>query len=172
MAMLKEFKEFLLKQNVVALAIAVVIATALTTLVKALVDDFVMPIVVAIGPGGEWQKATWSVGSVKFGVGDFIAAAINFVIIGSSQSPTRPSEIVRSVGCRSTALLRGAHIAPASSRRPDRQPIPKQRSVRLRRVVERRADLGEKRLARERLLQIRDAIGGPFVREDLFLRVA
>jgi len=82
MAMLKEFKEFLLKQNVVALAIAVVIATALTTLVKALVDDFVMPIVVAIGPGGEWQKATWSVGSVKFGVGDFIAAAINFVIIG------------------------------------------------------------------------------------------
>ncbi|HEX9129659.1 MAG TPA: MscL family protein [Gemmatimonadaceae bacterium] len=82
MAMLKEFKEFLLKQNVVALAIAVVIATALTTLVKALVDDFIMPIVVAIGPGGEWQKATWSVGTVKFGVGDFISAAINFVIIG------------------------------------------------------------------------------------------
>jgi len=80
--MLKEFKEFLLKQNVVALAIAVVIATALTTLVKALVDDFIMPIVVAIGPGGEWQKATWSVGTVKFGVGDFISAAINFVIIG------------------------------------------------------------------------------------------
>jgi large conductance mechanosensitive channel len=82
MAMLKEFKEFLLKQNVVALAIAVVIAIALTTLVKALVDDFIMPIVVAVGPGGEWQKATWSVGSVKFGVGDFISAAINFVIIG------------------------------------------------------------------------------------------
>jgi large conductance mechanosensitive channel len=82
MPMMKEFKEFLLKQNVVALAIAVVIATALTALVKALVDDFIMPIIVAIGPGGEWQKATWSVGSVKFGIGDFVAAAINFVIIG------------------------------------------------------------------------------------------
>ena len=82
MPMMKEFKEFLLKQNVVALAIAVVVATALSTLVKAVVDDFIMPIVVAIGPGGEWQKATWSVGSVKFGVGDFIAAAINFIIIG------------------------------------------------------------------------------------------
>lgn len=82
MPMLKEFKEFLLKQNVVALAIAVVIATALTTLVKAFVDDFIMPIIVAIGPGGEWQKATWDVGPVKFGVGDFMAAAINFVIIG------------------------------------------------------------------------------------------
>jgi large conductance mechanosensitive channel len=82
MAMLKEFKDFLLKQNVVALAIAVVIATALNTLVKALVDDFIMPIVVAIGPGGDWQKATWSVGSVKFGIGDFLAAVINFLIIG------------------------------------------------------------------------------------------
>ncbi len=82
MPMMKEFKEFLLKQNVVALAIAVVVGTALNTLVKAVVDDFIMPIIVAIGPGGEWQTATWSVGSVKFGIGDFVAAAINFVIIG------------------------------------------------------------------------------------------
>jgi large conductance mechanosensitive channel len=80
--MMKEFKEFLLKQNVVALAIAVVVGTALNALVKALVDDFIMPIVVAIGPGGDWQKATWDVGSVKFGIGDFIAAVINFIIIG------------------------------------------------------------------------------------------
>ena len=82
MAMFKEFKDFLLKQNVVALAIAVVVATALNTLVKAVVDDFIMPMVVAIGPGGDWQKATWSVGTVKFGIGDFLAAAINFLIIG------------------------------------------------------------------------------------------
>ena len=82
MAMVKEFKDFLLKQNVVALAIAVVVGTALNTLVKALVDDFIMPIVVAIGPGGDWQKATWSVGKVKFGTGDFVAAVINFLIIG------------------------------------------------------------------------------------------
>jgi large conductance mechanosensitive channel len=80
--MLKEFKDFLLKQNVVALAIAVVVGTALNTLVKAVVDDFIMPVVVAIGPGGDWQKATWSVGSVKFGIGDFLAAVINFLIIG------------------------------------------------------------------------------------------
>lgn len=80
--MVKDFKDFLLKQNVVALAIAVVVGTALNTLVKAVVDDFIMPIIVAIGPGGDWQKATWSVGSVKFGVGDFIAAVINFLIIG------------------------------------------------------------------------------------------
>jgi large conductance mechanosensitive channel len=82
MVMLKDFKDFLLKQNVVALAIAVVVGTALNTLVKALVDDFIMPIVVSIGPGGDWQKATWTVGTVKFGTGDFLAAVINFLIIG------------------------------------------------------------------------------------------
>ncbi|MGH7605181.1 MAG: MscL family protein [Gemmatimonadaceae bacterium] len=80
--MYAEFKEFLLKQNVVALAIAVVVGTALNTLVKSIVDDFIMPVIVAIGPGGEWQKATWTVGSVKFGVGDFASAVINFIIIG------------------------------------------------------------------------------------------
>jgi large conductance mechanosensitive channel len=82
MPMIKEFKDFLLKQNIIALAIAVVVGTALNTLVKALVDDFIMPIIVAIGPGGEWQTATWNVGPVKFGIGDFLAALINFLIIG------------------------------------------------------------------------------------------
>lgn len=82
MPMINEFKDFLLKQNVVALAIAVVVGTALNTLVKAVVDDFIMPIVVAVGPGGDWQTATWNVGSVEFGVGDFIAALVNFLIVG------------------------------------------------------------------------------------------
>ena len=47
-----EFKDFLLKQNIVALAMAVVVGTALNTLVKAVVDDFIIPIVAAVGPGG------------------------------------------------------------------------------------------------------------------------
>jgi large conductance mechanosensitive channel len=82
MAMIKEFKDFLLKQNIIALALAVVVGTALNTLVKALVDDFIMPVVAAFAPGGEWQTATWNVGAVKFGIGDFAAALINFLIIG------------------------------------------------------------------------------------------
>ena len=80
--MIKGFKEFLLKQNVVALAIAVVVGTALTTLVKAVVDDFIMPLILYVAPNGEWQKATWDVGPIKFGVGDFLAATINFLIVG------------------------------------------------------------------------------------------
>lgn len=82
MPMIKEFKDFLLKQNVVALAIAVVVGTALNTLVKAVVDDFIMPIITYMLPSGGWRTATWSLGPVKFGVGDFLAAVLNLLIVG------------------------------------------------------------------------------------------
>lgn len=77
-----DFKAFLLKQNVVALAIAVVIGAALGKVVTAFVDDLIMPIIAVLIPGGEWKTATWSVGDVKFLVGDFASVLLNFVIIG------------------------------------------------------------------------------------------
>jgi large conductance mechanosensitive channel len=80
--MWREFKSFLIKQNVLSLAIAFVVGAALNAVVKALVDDFIMPLVAVVMPNGDWQKATWTVGSIHFGIGDFIAALINFLIIG------------------------------------------------------------------------------------------
>lgn len=80
--MLREFKAFILKENVLALALAVVMGAAFGKVVQAVVDDFIMPIVAAATPGGEWQKATLDVGSVKFGVGDFASVLLNFVIVG------------------------------------------------------------------------------------------
>ena len=80
--MWREFKAFLIKQNALALAIAVVIGAALTKLVTAVVDDFIMPIVGAVTPGGDWRSATFDVGPVRFGVGDFLSALLNFFIIG------------------------------------------------------------------------------------------
>ena len=82
MRMVKEFKEFLLKQNVIALAIAVVIGTALNGVVKSLVDGFIMPIILVMQPGGDWQTAKWNVGPFEFGLGAFLAAVINFIIVG------------------------------------------------------------------------------------------
>lgn len=80
--MLSDFRSFLIKQNVMALAIAVVIGTALGALVKALVDDIIMPIVAAATPASEWKSMTIDVGSVRFLVGDFLSVLVNFVIIG------------------------------------------------------------------------------------------
>lgn len=80
--MFNEFKAFLVKENVLALAIAVVIGTALTKVVAAAVADLIMPIVGAAIPGGAWREATLSVGRVNFLVGDFLGALLDFVIIG------------------------------------------------------------------------------------------
>lgn len=79
--MWREFKAFLIKENVLALAVAVVIGTALSRLVAALVADLIMPIVSAAVPSGDWKTATVDVGSIRFLIGDFAGALIDFVII-------------------------------------------------------------------------------------------
>ena len=81
MGIMSEFKDFLTEYKVIGLAVAFIIGAAATTLVKALVDDIIMPVVGALIPGGGWQAATFSVGSVMLKWGDFLAALINFVII-------------------------------------------------------------------------------------------
>lgn len=76
-----EFKDFLKKYQVLGLAVAFIIGLASTKLVTALVNDLVMPIVGAVVPGGGWRTATLDIGSMKFLVGDFVGALIDFAII-------------------------------------------------------------------------------------------
>ncbi len=80
--MWKEFKAFLIKQNALALAIAVVVGAALDTVVKSIVADIIMPIAGAITPSGNWQKLTVPAGPVRFGVGNLAASILNFLIVG------------------------------------------------------------------------------------------
>src|SRR4051794_27485735 len=79
--MLKDFRAFLQKQNVIGLAIAVVVGGALSGVVKSIVDDFIMPVILPFTLGGEWQKWTLNLGPVHLGVGHFLGAMINFLII-------------------------------------------------------------------------------------------
>lgn len=79
--MWREFKLFLVKENVLALAIAVVLGAAIGKLVTALVNDFIMPIVAVVVPAGDWRAATLDIGPVSFLIGDFIGALIDFIII-------------------------------------------------------------------------------------------
>ena len=80
--MWRDFKAFLINQNVLALAVAVVIGTALGKVVDSLVADFIMPIVGAAAPGGAWREWTLDAGTVRFGVGNFLNALLNFLIVG------------------------------------------------------------------------------------------
>lgn len=79
---ISDFRKFLLKQNILSLAVAVVVGTALQALVKSLVDSFIMPIIGAIVPSGDWQNFTLGFGRVQFGIGAFLAALLNFLIVG------------------------------------------------------------------------------------------
>jgi large conductance mechanosensitive channel len=82
MSMWREFKAFLLKENVLALAIAVVVGTALNALVTAMVDDLIMPVVAAATPDpASWQNYI-TPGPVPFRLGHLGAAILNFIIIG------------------------------------------------------------------------------------------
>lgn len=78
---LSEFNDFLTKYGVIGLAVAFVMGLAITKLITAFVNDLIMPIIGALIPGGDWRLATLNIGSIKFMVGDFAGALIDFIII-------------------------------------------------------------------------------------------
>lgn len=82
--MLKGFKEFIMRGNVVDLAIAVVIGTAFIALVKAFVDDILTPIVAAIFGQPNFGDLTFTINSSHFLYGDLIDAAITFVSVAAA----------------------------------------------------------------------------------------
>jgi large conductance mechanosensitive channel len=81
--MLKDFKKFILRGNVVELAVAVVIGAAFTTIVQALVKDLVTPFIAAIGGQPDFSRLAFTINGSKFMYGDFINALISFLLIAS-----------------------------------------------------------------------------------------
>lgn len=80
---MKGFKEFLLRGNVVDLAIAVVIGAAFGAVVTALVKDLLTPLIAAIGGKPDFSALFFTVNKSKFLYGDFINAIITFVILAA-----------------------------------------------------------------------------------------
>jgi large conductance mechanosensitive channel len=79
--MWQEFKAFLVKNNIIALAVAFVVGAATNELVQAFVADFIMPIIGRVTPGGTWREWGPTVGGVQFLVGHFLGALLSFVIV-------------------------------------------------------------------------------------------
>lgn len=65
----------------VGLAVAFIMAVATTDLVKSLVNEIIMPFVGVVLPEGGWQTATITLGPAVVGIGPFIAALVNFLIL-------------------------------------------------------------------------------------------
>jgi len=82
--MLKEFKQFLLRGNVVDLAVGVVIGAAFGTIITALVTDLLTPLIAAIVKTPDFSGLFFMINGSKFMYGHFINALISFVLVSSS----------------------------------------------------------------------------------------
>ena len=81
--MLKEFREFILRGNVIDLAIAVVIGAAFTAVVTATVSSFITPLIAALGGQPDFSELTFKINGSEFTYGLWINAVISFLIIAA-----------------------------------------------------------------------------------------
>jgi large conductance mechanosensitive channel len=82
--MLKGFKTFLLRGNVIDLAVAVVIGGAFGAVVTALVKDLITPLIAAVVGKPDFSAIKFTVNGSLFPIGDFINAAVAFVLVAAA----------------------------------------------------------------------------------------
>jgi large conductance mechanosensitive channel len=80
---LKEFRAFILRGNLVDLAIAVVIGAAFTAVVNALVRDLITPLIAAIFGEPDFGTLSFTINGSQFAYGDFLNAALTFLIVAA-----------------------------------------------------------------------------------------
>jgi large conductance mechanosensitive channel len=81
---LKGFGQFIMRGNVVDLAVAVVIGAAFGALVTALVKDLVTPLIAAIAGKPDFSAIAFELNSSKFMIGDFLNAILSFLLIAAA----------------------------------------------------------------------------------------
>ncbi len=81
--MLKDFRQFLLRGNLVDLAVAVVIGAAFGAVVAALVKDIITPLIAAIGGQPDFSGLDFTINNSRFAYGDFFNAILTFIIIAA-----------------------------------------------------------------------------------------
>ncbi|MGZ0151285.1 large conductance mechanosensitive channel protein MscL [Kribbella sp. WER1] len=83
--MLKGFKEFIMRGNVVDLAVAVVIGAAFGTIVTAVVENFINPLVAAIfGKADASKLFFFKINGAEFHIGVIVQAALNFLFVAAA----------------------------------------------------------------------------------------
>ena len=82
--MITEFKQFLLRGNVVDLAVGVVVGAAFGTVVTALVKDILTPLIAAIAKVPDFSGLSFSLHGSQFMYGDFVNAMISFLLVAAA----------------------------------------------------------------------------------------
>jgi large conductance mechanosensitive channel len=114
--MLKGFKQFVLRGNVLDLAVAVVMGGAFGAVVTALVKDLLTPFIAAIGGQPDFSAVGFTLNGAKFPIGDFLNAVIAFVLVAAAVY----FFIVAPVNAMTARLRRGeATTDPTSKKCPE-----------------------------------------------------
>ena len=79
--MIKEFKEFIMRGNVLDLAVGVIIGAAFSGIVNSLVEDLITPLIVSLTAQASIEDLSLPIGSATLRYGNFIQAIIDFLII-------------------------------------------------------------------------------------------
>jgi large conductance mechanosensitive channel len=82
--MLKEFKDFLVKGNIVDLAVAFVMGVAFAAVVNSLVNDLIMPIIAMIIGKPDFSNLTFTINDAVFRYGAFITSLVTFTAIAAA----------------------------------------------------------------------------------------
>ena len=81
--MVREFRDFVLRGNVVDLAVAVVIGAAFGAVVASLVENLITPLIGAIGGQPDFSRLSFEINGSRFGYGEFLNALISFLLIAA-----------------------------------------------------------------------------------------
>jgi large conductance mechanosensitive channel len=81
--MLREFRAFILRGNLVDLAVAVVIGTAFTAVVNAFVKDLITPLIAAVGGNANFANLAFTINGSRFAYGDFLNALLTFLLVAA-----------------------------------------------------------------------------------------
>jgi len=80
----RELREFLMRGNVIDLAVAVVIGVAFGAIVTSFTNDILMQVIAAVGGQPDFSSLTFTIGDGVIRYGSFLNAVVNFVIIGTA----------------------------------------------------------------------------------------
>ena len=114
--MLSDFKKFVLRGNVVDLAVAVVIGAAFTAVITAFVKDFITRLIAAIFGKQDFSNLYFTVNHSQFNYGAFINALLSFLIVATV--------VFFAVVLPLNALMKRMNLLPTEEPEPETRPCP------------------------------------------------
>jgi large conductance mechanosensitive channel len=107
--MIKEFRDFVLRGNVLDLAVAVIMGIAFGAIITSLVNDIIMPIVGVLMGGVDFSSLSVTVGNAVIAYGKFLQTIVNFILIALSLFL-----VIKSINTMQKRLTKEKEAAPAA----------------------------------------------------------